>query len=135
MTAEHAVERDEVGRCDRASKRKKVSVQELDPPGLAATLSFQLSRLHVRLGRVDMHGRADPAGQEFMMEHPDASANVEERIRLNPGFAQQAKELPGGARCTAPSVGGELLLRSCRPKVAISGFAMARHERAMYDAA
>ena len=102
-------------------------MQELDPSGLAATLSFLLSRLHVRLSRVDMHGRPDPAGQELMVEHPDASANIEERIRPNPGFAQQSKEPPGGARWTASPVSGELHLRSCWPKVVISGFAVACH--------
>jgi hypothetical protein len=127
IAAKHAIKRDEIRRRDRRGEGEEVAVQELHPLGVAPAIGFVLACPNVRAGGLDVHGGADPAGQKLVVQHPDASADVEERVGSCVGFAQQAKELPGRAFGTPPSVRGELLLGSCRSEVAISGFAVACH--------
>ncbi|HET8625232.1 MAG TPA: hypothetical protein VFM14_16855 [Gemmatimonadales bacterium] len=54
-------------------------MQKLHAPRLAAPVGFLLSSPNVRSGCLHVNGRADPVGQEFMVQYSNARADVEKR--------------------------------------------------------
>jgi len=102
-------------------------VQESHPLGVAPAIGFVLCGLNVRPGGLDVHGGADPVGQKLVVQHPDARADVEERVGSCVAVAQHPKEpclwgpavgMPRAPAGLGPVRSGDQWLRSGMPWLA-----------------
>jgi len=124
IATDHSIERHQVRGSQLGSQREEVAVPELDPGPVTSPKGFAPSRFDVRGCGFHMNGALQPAFQQLVLQHPDASSHIQKGFGDDTESLHGLQQVPRGSGRPSTAIIRQFLLRPGPGEMPMGGLAM-----------